>query len=298
MKSKGNTKKSVKTAKPIKKKGTKKVKRIGAGKNIFFLAFALVLGIAIGLSTKEEGIASGGNKEVSTWNPSAILNDGNTPQAHFPIATPVIQHRGYTLGYDSRNRNPCWVMEVLTKESLKGNADRVDCQFKEDGAIPIHLQAKLEDYRSSGYDRGHLAPASDFKSSPEAMEDSFFLSNMCPQEPQFNRGYWKKLENYVKDLTLGSKIVKVITGPLYIPQKEKNGLRYVKYRVIGENNVAVPTHFFKVILSEKLSGSIDAQAYILPNQAIAQEVPLEKFKTTIQQVEKVSGLIFAQITSH
>ncbi len=73
------------------------------------------------------------------------------------------------------------------------------------------------------------------------MEDTFYLSNMCPQNPNFNRGYWAKFEKYVRDLTKAYKAVHVFTGPLYLPKAKQNGQKWIKYQVIGKNEVSVPT---------------------------------------------------------
>jgi endonuclease G len=132
-------------------------------------------------------------------------------------------------------------------------------------------------------------PAADCKVSEENMSDTFLLSNICPQHPQFNRGYWAKLEKHVRNLTKISTVVHVVTGPLFLPQEAEDGTRWVKYQVIGENNVAVPTHFFKVIY---LESSKESMAYILPNEPINSSTPLDNFKTSIKKVERVAGMIF------
>lgn len=209
-----------------------------------------------------------------------------------PSAVNPIHRSSYSAGYDARNKNPAWVYERLTPDCLKGAVTREDCQFKEDNRIPSIFRATLADYRNSGYDRGHLAPAADHKSSVKNIEDTFFLSNMCPQDPQFNRGYWAKVEKYVRDLTKSHTVIHVFTGPLYLPKKEADGSKWVKYRVIGPNNVAVPTHFFKILMLEKAPGKITYQAYILPNTFIDSKKPIESFKTTVENVESVSGIIF------
>lgn len=183
--------------------------------------------------------------------------------------------------------------EHLTAESIKGNADRSHSDFKEDDNIPQHLRATLADYRSKGFDRGHMAPAADHRSNQDAMADTFYMTNMCPQCPQFNRGYWSKLEKHVRDLTKDNQNVFVVTGPLYLPYTESDGKRYVKYQVIGPNDVAVPTHFFKVVSTEDRQGRKETKAYILPNEAIPSNTPLDTFKTTIQKVERAAGLIFS-----
>ncbi|CCB85680.1 endonuclease G, mitochondrial [Parachlamydia acanthamoebae UV-7] len=220
----------------------------------------------------------------------------NNPKSFATVFSPrgaiTIERPGYTLEYDGRTRNAQWVYECLTSDCLKGKVSRDHFPFQEDPRIPKIFQNTLEDFKGSGFDRGHLAPAADHRVSVEAMRDTFYLSNMSPQVAQFNRGYWVKMEKYVRDLTKSCKSVHVLTGPLFLPQVEENGKKYVKYQVIGPNNVAVPTHFFKVIAKETSAGRMQTEAYVLPNQQIAKEIPLHQFKTTIQEVEKVSGVLF------
>jgi endonuclease G, mitochondrial len=210
-----------------------------------------------------------------------------------PISSFQVNRPGYSLAYDARNRNPAWVYEHLTAESIRGNADRTREDFKEDDSIPQHLRATLADYRGQGFDRGHMAPAADHQSSQEVMSGTFYLSNICPQCAELNRGYWAKLEKHVRDLTTDYQNVYVITGPLYLPKREKDGKCYVKYQVIGQNDVSVPTHFFKVIFLEDWKGKIETRAYILPHEPIQPNTSLEKFLTTIEKVEKAGGLIFS-----
>lgn len=212
-----------------------------------------------------------------------------------PISSFQIERTGYSLGYDARNKNPSWVYEHLTNESIKGTAERSNSDFKEDDTLPEHLRATLADYKGSGFDRGHIAPAANHKSSQSAMADTFFMSNMCPQCPQLNRGYWSKLEKHIRDLTKEYQNIYVVTGPLYLPYSEVDGKRYIKYQVIGKNDIAVPTHFFKIILLEDWSGNKETRAYILPNKEIAASTPLDNFKTTTQKVEKLAGLVFNKI---
>ena len=210
-----------------------------------------------------------------------------------PISSFHINRPCYSLAYDARNRNPAWVYEHLTAESIQGNGDRSHSDFIEDESIPQHLRATLADYKGQGFDRGHMAPAADHRSSQEAMTDTFYMTNMCPQCPQLNRGYWVKLEKHVRELTKDHSNVYVLTGPLYLPYKEKNGKRYVKYQVIGSNDVAVPTHFFKVIALEDDQGKKETRAYVLPNAEISSNTPLDNFRTTVQKVEKAAGLVIA-----
>lgn len=212
-----------------------------------------------------------------------------------PIVAQIIKRDGYTVCYDGRSRNPFYVIETITKESLQGHADRAYHSFKEDEAIPAHLRATLLDYKGSGYDRGHLSPAAHHKKSNTHMAESFILSNISPQKPQFNRRYWAVLEKHVRELTHIYNRVQVITGPLYQPQGEV-GERFVLHKVIGPNDVAVPSHFFKLLTLESERG-IEIKSYILPNESIPPETPLEVFQATVQKVERLSGILFSTKTS-
>jgi endonuclease G, mitochondrial len=214
-----------------------------------------------------------------------------------PVSSFIVNRSGYSLGYDARTRNPAWVYEHLTADNLKGDADRSQFAFKEDDTIPQHLRASPADYKGQGLDQGHMAPAADYRSSAQAMGETFYLTNICPQCPQLNRDYWAKLEKHVRDLTQQYAHVYVITGPLYLPYQEGKR-RFVKYQVIGTNDVAVPSHFFKVIMLEDGQGKREVRAYVLPNAVIPSNTPLDNFRTTVQKVEKAAGiLLFNQQTS-
>lgn len=198
---------------------------------------------------------------------------------------------GFSYGYDSRLKNSVWTLEVLSKESITGDVSRNLFRFKQNPYIPDPVQAKLADFKGSGFDRGHLAPAGDFVSDENAMEESFFLTNASPQNRSFNRGYWRTFEEYTRDLTEIYDTVTVITGPLFLPYDAPDGKRYVTYEVIGENYIAVPTHFFKVITA-KIGDTAIKWAYILPNKNIDRNIPLKDFEVTLEKVQKVSGILF------
>jgi endonuclease G len=196
-----------------------------------------------------------------------------------------------TSAYDRRTRNPAWVVEHITPESLKNsNADRKHSVFVEDDGIPEKFRAKLKDYFRSGYDRGHQVPAADAKWSQQAMDDTFALSNMCPQVGEgFNRDYWAHFEDFCRRLTGRYPSVRIVTGPLYLPKKDADGKWRVSYEVIGNPpNVAVPTHFYKVIFAEdgKIGGQVSLGAFVLPNARIANDKPLQDFEVPLEAVER------------
>jgi len=203
-----------------------------------------------------------------------------------------------TSAFDRRTRNPAWVAEHITPQSLAiGGADRKHSFFVEDMKIPPKYRAKLSDYFRSGYDRGHQVPAADAKWDQEAMDSTFLLSNMCPQVGDgFNRDYWAHLEDFCRRLTHDFPSVRIVTGPLYLPRREEDGKYRVSYEVIGNPpNVAVPTHFFKIIFAEdgRTGGNVSLAAFVLPNKPIANDKPLTDFEVPIEALEKASGLEFA-----
>jgi endonuclease G, mitochondrial len=204
-----------------------------------------------------------------------------------------------TSSYDRRTRNPVWVAEHITPLSLAtSRADRKHSVFTEDASIPEKFRAKLKDYFRSGYDRGHQVPAADAKWSQEAMDDTFLLSNMCPQVGEgFNRDYWAHFEDFCRRLTGRFPSVRIVTGPLYLPKRDPaDGKWRVSYEVIGNPpNVAVPTHFYKVIFGEdgQEGGQVALGAFVLPNAHIPNDKPLTDFEVPIEAVERASGLEFA-----
>lgn len=100
------------------------------------------------------------------------------------------------------------------------------------------------------------------------------------------------IHRYVRKLTKTYKNVYVCTGPLYLPRKETDGKLYVKYEVIGTNNVAVPTHFFKVVVCETKDGQLEMESYVMPNDKISDDTPLESFRVPPESVERAAGLLF------
>lgn len=221
-----------------------------------------------------------------TWQPAATVSKDFQPDP-----SPVIHRTGYVLAYDGKTRHANWVYEELTAASLEGSTERAEFDFMEDPMIPPHLRASKSDYKGSGFDRGHLSPAANARSSAQAMKDTFYLSNISPQHPQLNRKYWVKLERHVREMTKSHAKVCVITGPLFLPEVDKDGKKYVRYQVIGENNVAVPTHYFKVIHG-KTDQKVVTEAYIIPNLPIENNPPLKNFAVSLEKVEKAAGLTF------
>ncbi|CAG8282584.1 unnamed protein product [Penicillium salamii] len=204
--------------------------------------------------------------------------------------------------YDRRTRNPWWVAEHITSESVaRSDAKRNNGAFSEDKTIPLAFRARMKDYSHSGYDRGHQVPAANAGWSQKAMDDTFKLTNMCPQVGEgFNRHYWSRLENFCRNLTQKYPSVRIVTGPLYLPKKDDDGKWRVSYEVIGDPpNVSVPTHFFKIIFAENEdttnedTNKVAVGAFVLPNASIDNKKLLADFEVDLEIVERASGLQFA-----
>ncbi|XP_068143692.1 endonuclease G, mitochondrial [Drosophila tropicalis] len=214
----------------------------------------------------------------------------------FPGLDHVRSHADYVLSYDRRNRVPHWVFEHLTAQTVAKNdaVDRAKSEFRQDESIHPFFRAQNTDYRRSGYDRGHMAAAGNHRLHQKHCDETFLLSNMAPQVGQgFNRDAWNTLETHVRKLTNVYANVYVCTGPLYLPHKEDDGKMYVKYEVIGANTVAVPTHFYKVIVGESAPDQkLHMEAYVMPNKVISNDTPLSVFQVPPETVERAAGLLF------
>jgi len=188
----------------------------------------------------------------------------------------IIEHTYFILSYSERNEQAEWVAYELTKSRVYGEVSRTD-NFREDPLVKTG-SATLNDYKGSGYDRGHLAPAGDMKFSKTAMSESFYMSNMSPQIPGFNRGIWKKLEGQVRIWAVENEHIYIVTG----------GILSSKIGSIG-NSVTIPKYYYKVILDYKEPG-IKAIALILPNEKGTKQ--LDEYVVTIDRVENLTGIDF------
>ncbi len=187
---------------------------------------------------------------------------------------------------DVPHRLPLWVGYHLGLSDLHGSAKRKD-NFHADVRLAAGARAENADYAGSGYDKGHMAPAADFKRSDAAMSETFLLSNMAPQRPNLNRRIWERLENSVRQLAHDHGSIWIFTGPLYLNADGTKAMAPDSF--IGHDRVAVPTHFFKVVLCENADGSYQMFAFILPNQTESFTHDAAYYLETVAKVELLSG---------
>lgn len=193
----------------------------------------------------------------------------------------LVKHTYYTLSYNEKYEQANWVYYSLTDSMvIKGGSERSN-KFKVDKMVSTG-SAKSADYTKSGYDRGHLCPAADMDFNPIAMEESFLMSNICPQAPDFNRGIWKELETEVRNWAKKENKLYVVTGPVFNDNKG----------TIGQEEVLVPGYFFKILYEETDQPKIIA--FVFPNRK--SDRPLADFAVTIDEAEKLTGFdFFSQI---
>lgn len=204
-------------------------------------------------------------------------NDLQTPISLIPRQEQIIHHTGYIVSYNKDLKLPNWISYELTREETKGKEKRSN-RFITDPLVK-GLIATNADYARSGYDKGHMAPAADMKWSPQAMEASFYFSNICPQHPQLNRRGWKKLEEKIRDWAIADSAIIIICGPIITKQP----------KTIGKNKVAVPQQFFKVVLSP-FAKPMRAIGFLFNNRQAVE--PLSTYAVTIDSIERLTNMDF------
>lgn len=218
--------------------------------------------------------------------------------AEFP--THYVCRGGYVLEHNSIDKIPLWVCERVTAGEITGNAKRRNV-FKADPLLPAGERAELEDYKGSGYDRGHMAPAGNQAASQGLKDETFYLSNMSPQVGQgFNQNIWATLEDLSREWVSASGGSEwIITGGFFHDEAEENAATadgMIEYYVIGPGAVAVPTHFYKIVVSEAPGGTgvFRAVAFVMENRkhSSAEEGDLAQFIRPIDWVEQRTGLNF------
>lgn len=186
----------------------------------------------------------------------------------------VCHYSGFTSYFNPETHIPnCVAYEIIESETT-GDEPRKK-SFEADHTIDGC--AESSDYRNSGYDRGHMAPAADMKWSKVAMEESFLMTNICPQVKSLNSGIWHRLEQRVREWAARDSSIIVVCGPIFTPGKP--------VEQIGEIGVAVPHRFFKALYAPGRNIGI---AFIFDNDKVKGE--LRKYAVTIDSVERETGL--------
>ncbi len=211
--------------------------------------------------------ASGTELPTKTTEPRLYLPTGPSDQ--------VIDHSFYSLGYEEEWELPRWVAYQLTPKQVSERRVKRRDDFRPDPLVRTG-SAQREDYRRSGYTRGHLVPAGDMAFSETAMSESFFYSNIAPQLAEHNGAVWRELEETARNWVQQKGATYIVTGPIVGPNPQR----------VGANEVAVPDAFYRVMLTTAGEGI----GFIIPHER--QTAPLEAFAVSIDSVEAATGLDF------
>ena len=215
-----------------------------------------------------------------------VIQNGNAGDAASLMEIPaldgdevILKHKGYVTSYDADAMIPEWVAYELTAEETRGDASREESIFKMDPQYR-KAQAMREDYYDSGWTKGHMACAGDFKWDADALDGTFYLTNICPQDETLNGGDWNYLEKQVRYWARDNGRAWVVTGPII-------GMN--KYGRIGDNDVVVPDSFFKAVLIPRGEG-YSAIAFVMGNDS--RRYYLEKCALSVNELERMTGMDF------
>jgi endonuclease G len=205
-----------------------------------------------------------------------------------PSAGEILVRDGYVLSHNNWLKIPNWVAYRASTATVHGAAIRKD-NFRADPDLKPWQRSEPSDYKRSGYDQGHMAPAAAMKWSETAMSESFLLSNMAPQVGiGFNRGIWRILEDKVRQWAVERGEGYVLVGPAFY---DTDGDGIMSFRLIGKSKVAVPTHCFMILVTKDKNGKLDSIAFLLPNTKLRDD-ELAQHIVSIHDIERLTGLDF------
>lgn len=250
---------------------------------IFILCIALGLVLLFTTVFKKSGSQDAVSEPLTEGASATLSQNSDAPDLlEIPVlqtsrSEQIITHKAYTVSYNADWRIPNWVAYELTRAEASGNGERAD-RFETDPEVD-GASANYKDYSTSAYDRGHMAPAGDMKWDQTAMNECFYLSNICPQDHNLNSGDWNDLEMQIRYWAKKYGNVYITCGPIVSEHPE----------TIGYNHVAVPDAFYKVCLAE-INGTWQGIGFVFENKAGHKK--LTAYCKSIDEVEKITGIDF------
>lgn len=213
---------------------------------------------------------------LTVWGVDEVL------RKYYPSGDKVVEHTYYSVCYDGKMKNPKWVMYRLTAKNVLGDKNdtvtRKGMDFVPDPMIKESVKSKV--YSASGYDRGHMCPADDMDFDRQAMIETFYTSNIVPQDQKLNRGEWAQLEKWVKKQINNNKDLLIITGPIYKAQYPKR---------LNDTGPVVPDALFKIVFDPK---SRKIASFIFPNSIAGTGKPVKSFEVSLKTVKETIGADF------
>ncbi len=233
---------------------------------------------------KSELIKDGGlpDKEIAISDTSTLSSIEESevpglPKVNIKGQTILLKRKGYTLLYNPSFLTPIWVSWHLTAEHADGEWIR-DNNYYEDEEVPLP-RASNDDYKGSGWTRGHMCPAGDNKWDEVSMRESNLLTNICPQHASLNSGLWNAIERNCRKWAIEYSDLYIVCGPVLLNRE---------HETIGKNKIVVPEAFFKVILC--LNPTPKAIGYIVRNTEGTKK--RDQYVNTVDEVERITGIDF------
>lgn len=249
-------------------------KYIVAGLLVVVAVFGIMAYRSAHSGHEAETAASSGNQSQPTFQNLELTRYSNPGSAKKAITK---NYNGFTISYNPDNKTPDWVGWELLASETDGPAPRA----KKFWADPeIENSPYPDDYRNSGYDKGHMCPAADQKWSFDAMNDCFVMTNMTPQTHALNAGAWNTLENKERIWAQRDSALIIVAGPIYAETDKER---------IGPNGVRVPSAFFKVLLAPYVKNP-RAIGFVYPNMKAPGN--MQNYSMSVDEVEKLTGLDF------
>ncbi|MDR1200692.1 MAG: DNA/RNA non-specific endonuclease [Tannerellaceae bacterium] len=272
MAKKKKNKKTIYTKKKSLSNALKSIKRFFIGISIVVACLSGLLFLFNGYFPVEEA------KRIEL--PQETLSDqAKLPQLKNNRKEQLINHEGFTVSYNADFRIANWVAYELTANEVRNRDVQRATKFSPDPEVK-GVSATDNDYRRSGYDRGHLVPAADMRWSEKGMRASFYFSNICPQNRELNAGLWNNIERQCRTWATNYGEIVIITGPVI----EDNMNR------LGENKVGIPNKFYKVVGSTS-NGEAKSIGFLVENRNYENRL-LKDVAVTVDSIERVTGIRF------
>ncbi len=220
--------------------------------------------------------------QTNNDNPAATatISESNLLDVIIPtdVENLMLYYEGFNVAFNPAMHQPNYSAWQLTSDRIDGEFSRKDVEFQADENVAGC--ATLQDYKRSGFDRGHMAPAADMKWSKQAMADCHYLTNMCPQDQRLNSGAWATIEKSCRKWAQKYGTLYIIAGPVLSDRLTRS---------IGLTPVPVPERFFKVIVAPEANPPMGI-AFLMPNGFISGGA--QETVTTIDQIEAITGFDF------
>lgn len=266
---------------PQKRRSRKSKKKNNSSikKTLQLIVFAIfvIIGIfyAIDFATSSSNSENAAEEEQLTSDHNINVNSAKLLEVKAPeeLSEQFIEYKGFNVSFNTQYRIPNYVVYELTLQESKGDESRAKSFAKDE---TVDRCPEPYEYTRSGYDRGHMAPAADMKWDYDAMHNSFYMTNICPQKHSLNSGGWKRLEEKIRDWVVKDSALIIVTGPIITENMETIG-----------DGIAVPTKFFKAILAP-FSNPQKAIGFIYKN--VGGQKKIKDQAVSIDEIEQQTGL--------